>query len=49
MIQTAEQIIESIRALPEPERTKLLSFAEAEARRTIKSNGIGQTNDVFIF
>ncbi len=39
MIQTAEQIIESIRALPEPERSKLLSLAEAEAKRTIRPNG----------
>lgn len=39
MIQTVEQIIESIRALPEPERSKLLSLAEAEARRSIRPNG----------
>lgn len=39
MIQTAEQIIESVRALPSSEREKFFDLAEAEKRNYISENG----------
>lgn len=42
MAQTEQQILESIRALPEPVRHRLLATAESEIRRSVRSNGATQ-------
>lgn len=39
MIQTAEQILESVRALPQMERQKFFDLAEAEKQINISENG----------
>lgn len=48
MIQTAEQIIENVRALPEPEREKFFELIEAEkTKATVNGNDSEQKNEKF--
>lgn len=42
MIQTAEQILENVRALPQTEREKLFQLIEAEKSKTNGKPDIGQ-------
>jgi len=48
MMQTAEQIIETVRTLPEPERNKFFVLIEAEKNKaTINDNDLEQKNEKF--
>lgn len=48
MIQTAEQLIENFRALPEPERKKFFELIEAEkGEETVNGRDLEQRNEKF--
>jgi hypothetical protein len=48
MIQTAEQLIENFRTLPEPEREKFFELIEAEkGEKTVNGNDLEQRNEKF--
>lgn len=48
MIQTAEQLIESFRALPKPEREKFFELIEAEkGEETVNGSDLEQRNEKF--
>lgn len=48
MIQTANQLIENFRTLPEPEREKFFELIEAEKNKeTVNGNDLEQKNEKF--